>query len=140
MALKALVEAAAHDAGDFFSFEVFRGKAVEVDPDHPLERALSVPVEAKIGGTVFAQFSVDRALPRDDKLDVEWVLPPTTLTDKADVDETPPVALLALAPHIADKVCALYELHGENGDHSSRARDLADIAMSAGKRHSTATS
>lgn len=32
---------------------------------------------------------------------------------------------------LADKVCALFEKHGEAREHSSRARDLADIAMIA---------
>jgi hypothetical protein len=40
--LGAFVEAAAHDAGDFFEFEIARGKAIEVDPDHPLQRAIIV--------------------------------------------------------------------------------------------------
>ena len=134
VALKALVQAAEHDLGDFFEFDVARGRAAEVDPDHPLQRALSVPVAARIGGTVFAEFSIDLGLPRDDPLDVEWVTPPTTLTGKADVDETPPVAVLALTAQVADKVCALYERHGETNQYSSRARDLADIAMIATQR------
>ena len=130
VALKALVEAAGHDMGDFFEFEIVGGEAAEVDPEHPLERALSVPVIARIGATVFAPFSVDLGLPRGDELDVDWVKPPTTLTGKAEVDETPPVAVLAMPAQVADKVCALYERHGDD-NHSSRARDLADIAMVA---------
>lgn len=49
VALEALVEAAAHDMGDFFEFEIGRDQTEEVDPEHPLERALSVPVVARIG-------------------------------------------------------------------------------------------
>jgi hypothetical protein len=80
VALEALADAAAHDAGDFFEFEIARRRAIEVDRDHPLERAVSVPVLARIGGTVFAEFSVDLALPRGDVVDVEWVEPEATLT------------------------------------------------------------
>jgi hypothetical protein len=130
-ALEALAEAVAHDAGDFFEFELARGKAVEVDPGHPLERALSVPVVARIGGTVFADFTVDLALPRDGALSVDWVTPTATLTGEPIVDVIPPVALLSLGAQIADKVCALFERHGPDGHASSRARDLADIAMIA---------
>jgi hypothetical protein len=59
------------------------------------------------------------------------VEPPATLTGKAEVDEIPPVAVLSMAAQVADKVCALYERHGVDSHHSSRARDLADIAMIA---------
>jgi hypothetical protein len=130
IALKTLVEAAAHDLGDFFEFEVGRDQIEEVDPDHPLERALSVPVIARIGSTPFAEFSIDLALPREDEVEVEWVQPEATLTGQPEVDLTAPVALLALPAQIADKLCALHERHGD-GHHSSRARDLADLAMIA---------
>lgn len=129
IALKALVAAAANDAGDFFEFEINRGEAAEVDPEHPLERALSVPVTARIGNTEFAKFSIDLALPTADALAIDWVDPEATLTGKDEVDRIPSVALLALEAQVADKVCALYERHGETAKHSSRARDLADIAM-----------
>jgi hypothetical protein len=58
------------------------------------------------------------------------VQPEATLTGDPEVDQTEPVALLALLAQIADKVCALYERHGD-GKYSSRARDLADLAMIA---------
>ncbi len=134
VALEALVEAAAYDAGDFFEFTIAPDKTITVDPDHPLERALGVPVQARIGGTVFADFGIDLGLPSDDVVDVEWVRPQATLTGEAAVDETPPVALLALTAQIADKVCAIFERHGPDGHVSSRARDLADVAMIAGQK------
>jgi hypothetical protein len=134
LALKAVVEAAAYDAGDFFEFEVARDNAIEVDTDHPLERSISVPVTARIGGAVFAEFSVDLALPRDDRIDVEWLKPEATLTGDPAVDEIPAVAVLALPAQVADKTCAIYELHGPERHPSSRARDLADIAMIAAQK------
>lgn len=57
VALEALVEAAAHDLGDFFEFEIRRDQIEDVDPDHPLQRAVSVPVLARIGATTFAEFT-----------------------------------------------------------------------------------
>ena len=134
VALEALVQAAAYDLGDFFEFEIGRGRAIEIDADHPLERAISVPVTASIGGTVFAEFSVDLALPRDDDLDIEWIMPEATLTGEPAVDTMPAVAALALPAQLADKTCALFERHGATGEPSSRARDLADIAMTAAQR------
>ena len=133
-ALRALVRAAAHDLGDFFEFEVRRDQAEEVDPD-PLQRALTVPVLARIGATTFAEFSVDLALPREDDVEIEWVQPGATLTGQPEVDQTQPVALLALPAQIADKLCALHERHGD-GHYSSRARDLADLAMIAQQKDS----
>lgn len=47
VAVAALTDAAAHDLDDFFTFEIDRDRMVEIDPDHPLERAVSVPVRAR---------------------------------------------------------------------------------------------
>lgn len=139
VALEALITAAGHDLGDFFTFEIARGRTLTVDPDHPLERALSVPVIARVGRTTFAEFSVDLGLPRAD-LDIEWVEPSPTLTAEVAVDVTPPVALLALPAQIADKACAIFERHGDDETPSSRARDLADIAMIATQKPIDGTS
>jgi Nucleotidyl transferase AbiEii toxin, Type IV TA system len=131
IALEALVDAAACDLGDFFEFQVAGGEAVEVDPDHPLERAIAVPVRALIGGTTFADFSVDLALPREEAVTSHWLVPAATLTGEPTVDTTAPIAVLALPAQLADKLCAIFERHGPDAQHSSRARDLADIAMVA---------
>jgi nucleotidyltransferase AbiEii toxin of type IV toxin-antitoxin system len=131
VALVALEEALAHDLGDFVEFELARDRMTEINPDHPLERALAVPVIARVGGRIFAEFAIDLVLPREDVLEVEWLEPEATLTGDPAVDVIPPVAALALPAQIADKVCALFERHGVGGQHSSRARDLADIAMIA---------
>ena len=139
VALKALVEAAGHDLGDFFEFEIGRDQIEEVDPDHPLQRAVSVPVVARIGATTFAEFSIDLALPSEDDVEIEWVQPEATLTGQPEVDQTEPLALLALPAQIADKLCALHERHGD-GHYSSRARDLADLAMIAQQKHSEGSS
>jgi hypothetical protein len=130
VAVKALGEAASHDAGDFFEFEISAGTFVDVD--HPLERAYSVPVVARVGEQEFARFSVDLALPRED-LEVEWIEPETTVTGEPATDATPRLAVLAFPSQVADKVCAIYERYGEGQGHSSRARDLADVAMIAGQ-------
>jgi hypothetical protein len=127
-AVEALRDAARYDAGDHFEFEIAPGHLV--DAGHPLERAYSVPVIARVGEKEFARFSVDLALPRED-VDVEWIEAQTSLTGHADVDALPKVATLTFSAQLADKLCALYERHGEQRQHSSRARDLADIAMIA---------
>jgi predicted nucleotidyltransferase component of viral defense system len=128
VALKALREAIALDAGDFFSFEIGTGRMV--DPEHAIERAFSVPVVARLGAREFARFSVDLALPQI-VVDVERVEASRALTGAAAVDELPPLQVLSFASQVADKVCAMFERHGANATFSSRARDLADIAMIA---------
>jgi len=133
VAVKALEEAMSLDLGDFFTFELCRDRMTEIEVDHPLERALAVPVTARIGERVFVEFSIDLALPREDKLAIEWLKPEVTLTGEPAVDTTAPIAALALSSQVADKACAIFEIHGD-GHHSSRARDLADIAMIASQK------
>ncbi|NEC48366.1 nucleotidyl transferase AbiEii/AbiGii toxin family protein [Actinospica acidiphila] len=42
----------------------------------------------------------------------------------------PQVRLYPVIDHIADKICAMYERHGQNGEHgSNRYRDLADLLL-----------
>jgi predicted nucleotidyltransferase component of viral defense system len=128
VALKALREAAVADVGDFFTFEI--GTSRHVDPDHPLERALSVSVVARLGQREFSRFSIDLALPLVD-VDAERVDASPALTGVTQVDELPPLWALSFVAQIADKICAMFERHGERATFSSRARDLADIAMIA---------
>jgi hypothetical protein len=128
VALAALEEAAQKDLGDFFTFEIKSGRYV--DQEHPLERAFSLPVVTRIGEREFARFSIDLAVPRDD-VESEWVESGTAVTGHPAVDSLPPVATLTFPAQIADKFCAIYEMHGAKQTHSTRARDLADVAMIA---------
>ncbi|MEU0061089.1 nucleotidyl transferase AbiEii/AbiGii toxin family protein [Streptomyces sp. NPDC006334] len=60
---------------------------------------------------------------------------PETRTLKSAVDiewpvDWPDVCLYPVVDHIADKICAMYERHGENAQYgSSRYRDLADLLL-----------
>jgi hypothetical protein len=47
VAVQALAQALAYDADDFFEFELARDRTIEINADHPLERALAVPVVAR---------------------------------------------------------------------------------------------
>ena len=118
----ALRQAVGLDLGDRFAFEV--GQPRQSSDDH----ALTIPITAYIGAQRFEQFRVDLAPPRGD-----------TPTESADftfvhlgipeLDEHPPIPVIALSQQIAEKVCAIFERRGDA--HSSRARDLADIATIA---------
>lgn len=122
VALRELERAMQLDLVDFFAFEVVR--VGEATP----ERARRITVRCRLGAREFATFRVDLAAPEADVPTERLVeLPPLVGVDQ--VDETPPVLVIAWAQQIAEKTCAMFESH--EGAHSSRARDLADISLIA---------
>ncbi|MFC5852201.1 nucleotidyl transferase AbiEii/AbiGii toxin family protein [Streptomyces chlorus] len=56
-----------------------------------------------------------------------------TLKSAVDIEwpvDWPDVRLYPVIDHVADKICAMYERHGQNGEHgSNRYRDLADLLL-----------
>jgi hypothetical protein len=110
----------AHDLDDFFSFE--RTAVGDETPD----RARRITVRCRLGAREFATFRVDLALPRPD-LPGQPIGTPPELTGIPEIDDLPPVLALAWPQQIAEKLCAIFEVH--RGEASSRARDLADLAM-----------
>lgn len=121
LAVEALQRAAAHDLGDFFSFEIVNVGA-ETD-----DRARRVSLLCRLGAREFTRFRVDLAVPRPDVPSEEIEAPPLSGIDG--VDAVPLLRALAWSQQIAEKVCAALERHGDN--FSSRARDLADLGMIA---------
>lgn len=118
----ALRKAAGLDLGDRFAFEV--GRPRQSREDH----ALTVPVTAYIGAQRFEQFRVDLAPPRGDT-PIESAGFTFLALGIPELDEHPPIPVIALSQQIAEKVCAIFERRGDA--YSSRARDLADIAAIA---------
>lgn len=88
---------------------------------------ISVKIVARLGVTEVDTFSVDiTRRPGFDKLD--RVLPaPVIVID--DVDDLPAFLTVTLAQQIADKLCAMYEVHGQAATPSSRYRDLVDLIL-----------
>jgi Nucleotidyl transferase AbiEii toxin, Type IV TA system len=123
----ALREAAATDLGDFFRFLLAPGRRVAEGRE-----TLRIPVTVYLGATQFAGFHIDLV---------------TDIAMTAQPDETQPLVRLALpgipaanyrvypiVDHIADKVCALLEVHPRAvgpAQPSTRYRDLADLALIA---------
>jgi hypothetical protein len=123
----ALRVAVTTDVGDFFRFTLSPGRSVA---DRGVGRR--VPVTAFLGATRFAEFHVDLVtdLRMTGILDDVGPLPPIELPG------LPRVTYRAypLEDHIADKVCALLELHPRASgpaQPSTRYRDLADLAAVA---------
>jgi Nucleotidyl transferase AbiEii toxin, Type IV TA system len=116
--------AAALDICDWFRFET--------GPAHPIgNKSVRLPVNAIIGTTTWVVFHID--------------LSGTDLRMTGRPEDVPPVAraiipeveqrgyrAYPLADHVADKVAATYERHGELGNPSTRYRDLVDLVAIAG--------
>lgn len=123
-ALRAVVAA---DMGDYFRFTLEPGRRIAEG-----RATLRVPITAFLGATEFARFHVDLV---------------SGVVMTGEPDDVPPLVSLDLpgimsvhyraypiADHIADKVCALLELHprvGRPDQASTRYRDLADLAVIA---------
>jgi hypothetical protein len=111
--------AAAADVGDWFRFEI--------GPPIPIgNNSIRLPVDAIIGATTWAGFHID--------------LSGTDLRMTGHPEDVPPIArgiipeveqrgyrAYPLVDHVADKVAATYERHGEMGNPSTRYRDLVDL-------------
>jgi hypothetical protein len=86
-----------------------------------------VKTRALLGGREFEAFSIDLTTRRHidalvDQVPLKPIIDHETLRDLPSVPTTP------IEPHLADKICALYERYGPDGEKaSSRYRDLADI-------------
>jgi hypothetical protein len=117
----ALRRAAAHDLGDWFRFEILSRTS---SADAGVGRRLAVV--AYVGATEWAAFHVD--------------LVGADLRMTGDPEDVPPLAIVAipqivqhgyraypLVDHVADKVAAMFELHGENQRPSTRYKDLVDL-------------
>jgi hypothetical protein len=120
-----LRRAAATDIGDWFRFEIGAASVIGTD-------AVRLPVDAIIGATTWAAFHVDlvgadlrmTGQPEDVRPLARGVIPNV---------EQRGYRAYPLTDHIADKVAATYERHGDTQMPSTRFRDLVDlVAIIAG--------
>jgi hypothetical protein len=119
-----LRRAAALDLGDWFRFDVGTGSPIAT-------ASVRLAVTALIGTTVWVRFHVD--------------LVGADLQMTGQPDDVPPLArgvipdveqhgyrVYPLVDHIADKIAAIYERHGDAGGPSTRYRDLVDLVAIVG--------
>ncbi len=123
----ALRAAASVDIGDFFRFALDPGRRIAEG-----RATLRIPVTAFLGATVFARFHVDlvAGIAMTGRPDEVPPLVPIGLSGIARV----PYRVYPIADHVADKVCALLEIHPRAGGRpqaSTRFRDLADLVVIA---------
>jgi predicted nucleotidyltransferase component of viral defense system len=124
--LTELRDALAHPYGnDFFRFELGR---VEQRAAADAEKAVAtVRVTAYIGSTEYQRFSIDLSVK---KRAISYVdrFRPNPIIVIPGVPELPEFSLYALADQIADKLCAMYEIH-RDGVPSTRHHDLVDLVL-----------
>ncbi|MFE0654189.1 nucleotidyl transferase AbiEii/AbiGii toxin family protein [Streptomyces sp. NPDC059534] len=120
-ARQSVLEAAAHDLGDFLRFapskytsaaDPTRGGSQHFQVFLGSARVDSVKVDITVRRSIIGVPEIRSLAPA---VDLPWPV------------DWPTVRLYPLTDHIADKVCALYERHGDEG--SSRYRDLADLLL-----------
>jgi hypothetical protein len=111
--------------GDFLRFEIGRVEARSVTS---AEKAVAtVRVAALFGAAEYTRFPIDLSVKKRPLAKVDLVQP-QPVVDVPGVPKLPVFALYPLADQIADKVCAMYELH-RDGIASTRYHDLVDLVL-----------
>jgi nucleotidyltransferase AbiEii toxin of type IV toxin-antitoxin system len=121
VAERELRDAVTKDIGDWFRFELGAPRPVADGA-----AGIRLPVKAYVGETIWAEFHVD--------------LVGSDLRMTGHPDDVPPIARIVmpdveqhgykaypLVDHVADKVAAILERHGEAERPSTRFRDLVDL-------------
>lgn len=124
--LDELIDAAEHDAGDYFAFEIERAGS----PPERLGGSHRFRVSTSLAGRPFEQrFALDVARQTDPSGDPARLRTPGLLAF-AGVD---PVAVptIPLERHVAEKLHAYTQTY-EGGRPSTRVKDLVDLALVAG--------
>ena len=123
----ALRAAASVDLGDFFRFTLEPGRRIAEG-----RATRRVPVTAYLGAVVFARFHVDLVS------GVVMTGEPSEVSSLVPIDLPGIVSVryraYPVVDHIADKVCALIEVHprvGRPAQVSTRYRDVADLVVIA---------
>jgi Nucleotidyl transferase AbiEii toxin, Type IV TA system len=120
--LDGLLDAASHDAGDFFAFAIERAGA----PDDRLGGSHRFRVGASLAGRPFETFLLDVGLRADDALETETLRTEDLLgfagIEPVEVDAVP------LELQVAEKLHA-YTRTYERGRTSTRPKDLVDLVL-----------
>ena len=113
---------------DPFGFDLYQITTHrEADPNGYCAEIAKVKARALLGGQEFETFSIDVTTRRHLDAPVDRV-PLKPIIDHKTLRDLPSVPTAPIEPHLADKLCALYERHGPDGEKTStRYRDLADV-------------
>lgn len=124
--LRAAVE---RDLGDHFRFQLGPATAPTDRPGQPETAQAKLPVAAFVGTTLFERFSIDVVVGGIMTTTPEAVSP--SIVIEFDGLVAPTYQLYPVVDHIADKLCATFEKHGDSDKPSSRSRDLIDLVVLA---------
>lgn len=113
--------AAGRDIGDWFTFEIGARRPLSDAAD-----GVRLPVNAFIGTAVWASFHVDLVGQGLRMTGEPEAVPPLARVVMPDVEQHGYLAY-PLVDHVADKVAAIFELHGRDGTPSTRYKDLVDL-------------
>jgi Nucleotidyl transferase AbiEii toxin, Type IV TA system len=119
-----LRRASAADIGDWFQFEIGGGRAIGYN-------TVRLSVNAVIGATTWVEFHVDLVGSDIRMTGQPEDVPPLARGVIPEVEQRGYRAY-PLADHVADKVAATYERHGEDRRPSTRFRDLVDLVAIVG--------
>ncbi len=113
--------AAALVLNDWFTFDV--GSATSVSDG---VGGLRLPITAQIGATTWSRFHVDIVGSGVTMTGDVEIVPALARVMIPDVGQ-PPYRVYPLVDHVADKLAAMYELHGPSKRPSTRFKDLVDL-------------
>lgn len=110
-------------APDLFVFDVTLGSKPVSD------NKINVRITARLGVAVYDMFTVD--ITRRDVVGAVEAVHADPVIEVDDVGPLPPFAAVPIQQQIADKLCAMYEIHwhGSQSVPSSRYRDLVDLVI-----------
>jgi hypothetical protein len=120
-----LREAAGRDLGDWFRFEVGPRRSVGDEPS-----AVRLPVVAYIGQQEWERFHIDLVGSDLRMIGEPDDVPPIAQVDLPDLQQKGYRAY-PLVDHVAGKIAAPFELHGQSRTPSTRYRDLVDLVAIA---------
>lgn len=132
--LDALIDAAEHDAGDYFTFQIERAGP----PPERLGGSQRFRVSAALAGRPFEQhFLLDIAPREDTDHETVYLTTPNLLTFAGIEPAT--IAAIPLERHLAEKLHA-YTRTFDDGRENTRVKDLVDLALIAELSQLDATS
>lgn len=114
------------DVGDGFSMEVDRVERHDHRDQYGYgKKSAKAYLRVVLAGETFELFTIDLSVRRHVDGPVDYIVPEPVIDHELVLD-LPAVPVVPIENHLADKVCAMYETHQEEGP-STRYRDLADL-------------
>lgn len=122
-AVEALREAIAPQEADWLTFGVVG------QPRYSSEnQVVTVTVRAAIGATEYVKFTIDVSTNLH-MLSAPERITPQPIVHLPGLPAPPEIVIYPISDQVADKVCAMYELHGDKAGPSTRYRDLVDLVL-----------